>query len=395
MWHSSSRRAWWPVPLIAAIVACEGGSPTSPTPAPSCTFTLSTSALSFSASGGPGSVGVTTAAGCAWAATSDRGWMAITSGASGNGNGTVAVTLTANTAAGERTGTLTVAGQLVAVRQDGAGACTYDISPGSAAFNKDASTGSFAVTAPGHCAWSATSSAPWLLVTSGQGSGNGTVAYSVERNRAVAQRTATIAVGDRTFTVTQSGDAGICEYSVSPVVFEPCMTSPFDLTATVTTAQGCTWTAAPGASWISVVGGQSNAGPGTVRFRVSDNWEAPRQSVVMVRWPTATAGQNLQVLQAGCRYAVSVTAIAVPASGGSQGFGVVQSSDPISCGGPLQNACVWSAVSSVSWITITSAMPRVGDDPVSFTVAVNGSGAARSGTIRVRDRVVTVTQAGN
>lgn len=395
MWHSSSLRAWWPVPVIAAIVACDGSSPASPTPTPSCTFTLSTSSLSFSASGGPGSVAVATAAGCAWAASSDRAWMAVTSGASGNGNGTVAVTLTANTAAGERTGTLTVAGQPVAVRQDGAGACTYDLSPGSATFNKDAATGSFAVTAPGHCAWSAASSAAWLVVTSGQGTGNGTVAYSVERNRDITQRTATITVGERAFTVTQSGDAGICQYSVSPVIFEPCMSTPFDLTATVTTDQGCTWTAAAGASWISVVGGQSGAGSGTVRFRVSDNWDAPRQSVVMVRWPTATAGQNLQVLQAGCRYAVSVATITVPAAGGSQRFDVVQASDPISCGGPLQNACVWSAVSSASWITITSPMPRVGDNPVSFTVAANATGAARSGTIGVRDRVVTVTQAGS
>ena len=394
MRHSSSLRARWPVLLIAAIVACDGGSPVSPTPTPSCTFTLSTSSLSFSASGGPGAVAVTTATGCVWTASSDRAWMALTNGASGNGNGTVAVTLTANTAAGERTGTLTVAGQPVAVRQDGAGACAYDISPGSATYNKDAATGSFAVTAPGHCAWSAASSAPWLAVTSGQGAGNGTVAYSVERNRDIAERTATIAVGDRTFSVTQSGDAGICQYSVSPVVFEPCMSTPFDLTATVTTDQGCTWTAAAGASWISVVGGQSGAGSGTVRFRVSDNWDAPRQSVVTVRWPTATAGQNLQVLQAGCRYAVSVATIAVPAAGGSQQFDVVQASDPISCGGPLQNACVWSAVSSVSWITLTTAMPRTGDNPVSFTVAAN-AGAARSGTIRVRDRVVTVTQAGS
>ena len=394
MRHPLSLRAWWPLPLIAAIVACESGSPTSPTPTPSCSFTLSTTSLSLSASGGSGSVGVTAAAGCSWTATSDRAWMSITSGATGNGNGTVAVTLAANTAVGERTGTLTVAGQAVAVRQDGAGACTYDIAPASASFNKDAATGSFAVTAPGHCAWDAASSTAWVAITAGQGTGNGTVAFSVERNRNTTSRTATIAVGGRTFAVTQSGDAGACDYSVSPVEFEPCMSVPSDLTATVTAEPGCTWTAAAGASWISVVGGQSGVGSGTVRFRVADNWNAPRQSAVMVRWPTPTAGQNLQVRQAGCRYAVSVTSIAVPAAGGTERFDVVQSSDPISCGGPQQNACVWSAVSSVSWITITSAMPRVGDNPVSFTVAAN-AGGARSGTIRVRDRVVTVTQAGN
>jgi hypothetical protein len=51
-------------------------------------------------------------------------------------------------------------------------------------------------------------------------------------------------------------------------------------------------------------------------------------------------------------------------------------------------------VSDVPWITITTSMPRFGDDPVAFTVAANPGAAARTGRITVRDRVVTVTQAG-
>jgi hypothetical protein len=37
-------------------------------------------------------------------------------------------------------------------------------------------------------------------------------------------------------------------------------------------------------------------------------------------------------------------------------------------------------------------MPRYGDDRVSFRVAANGTGSARTTTIVVRDRVVTVRQ---
>jgi hypothetical protein len=172
------------------------------------------------------------------------------------------------------------------------------------------------------------------------------------------------------------------------------MTAPYDLTATVTTQPTCTWTASPDASWITITGGHSRSGSGVVTFRVTDNWDAPRQANVMVRWPTITAGQNVRVLQAGCRYAVSTSAIPIGAPGGVGRFDVYQQSDPTECGGPTQNACRWTAVSDRPWITITTTMPQAGDNPVSFTVAANDGTAARSGSITVRDKVVWITQAG-
>lgn len=385
------------VVLGVALSACDKDSPTEPTPAP-CTYTLSTSSLSFSASGGSNSVTVTAASRCTWSAASDRAWMSITSGASGSGAGVVNISVTPNPTGAVRTGTLTIADQSVSVREDSLEPCTVDISPGSASFNKDSAAGSFAVSAPGHCPWSAKSNAAWLGVTAGgQGTGNGSVSYAVERNREVTMRSGAIAVGERTFTVTQAGDPpapAACEYSVTPVEFSPCMSVPYNLTATITTQLGCTWTANPGVSWITMTGGQSGSGSGALTFRVSDNWDAPRQSVVMVRWPTVTAGQNLRVSQAGCRYGVSATTISIGAAGGPGRFDVLQQSDPYTCGGPTQNACLWIAQSDVPWITVTTTMPQAGDNPVSFTVAPNDSTAARSGTIAVRDKVVRITQSG-
>jgi hypothetical protein len=115
---------------------------------------------------------------------------------------------------------------------------------------------------------------------------------------------------------------------------------------------------------------------------------------VRVRWPTPTAGQNVRVSQAGCAYAVSKTAMDFGASGGQGTFDVIQQSTPYTCGGPLQNACIWSAVSDVPWIVITSSMPRAGDDRVGFTVAPNDSPSPRTSRITVRDKVVVVTQSG-
>jgi hypothetical protein len=172
------------------------------------------------------------------------------------------------------------------------------------------------------------------------------------------------------------------------------MSVPSNLTATITTQQGCSWTVNPGASWIAVTSGPSGSGPGVITFRVSDNWDAPRQSVVMVRWPTPTAGQNLRVSQAGCRYGVSADSISVGAAGGPGRFDVLQQSDPLTCGGATQNACRWSAVANVPWIAITTSMPQIGDNPVSFTVAPNDAATGRTGTIVVRDKTIRITQSG-
>ncbi len=51
---------------------------------------------------------VTAGSGCAWTATSNAGFLTITSGASGSGNGTVNYSVAA--ASSSRTGTLTIAG---------------------------------------------------------------------------------------------------------------------------------------------------------------------------------------------------------------------------------------------------------------------------------------------
>jgi hypothetical protein len=55
---------------------------------------------------------------------------------------------------------------------------------------------------------------------------------------------------------------------------------------------------------------------------------------------------------------------------------------------------VWTAVSDVAWITITNPGSHQGDDPFRFTVATNGGTSARTGTITVRNKLVTITQSG-
>ena len=128
--------------------------------------------------------------------------------------------------------------------------------------------------------------------------------------------------------------------------------------------------------------------PALISMAFPANYDAPRDGVVMVRWPTATAGQNIRLAQAGCMYGVSTTSLNFRFRRWRRHV------RPTECGGATQDRCVWTAQSSVRWIVITGSMPRAGDNPVAFTVAPNDATQPRTGQITVRDKTVTITQAG-
>ena len=82
-----------------------------------CVYSITPSSRDVGKDGVTGSVAVTAAAGCSWTATSNAGFIAITSGASGTGNGTVMYSVSSYNGNGTRTGTLTIAGQTFTVTQ--------------------------------------------------------------------------------------------------------------------------------------------------------------------------------------------------------------------------------------------------------------------------------------
>ena len=85
-----------------------------------CSYSLSTAIQSFYGPGGTGTTIVMAGAACAWTASTDASWITITSGNTGTGNGSVGYTVASNPGANTRTGTISVAGQMVTVSQTGA-----------------------------------------------------------------------------------------------------------------------------------------------------------------------------------------------------------------------------------------------------------------------------------
>jgi hypothetical protein len=84
-----------------------------------CRFGLSRSQDSVDAAGGRLSVDVTTLSGCGWTASSAANWIAIQSGATGNGNGTVVLSIAANVGP-QRSSATTVAGESYTITQSAA-----------------------------------------------------------------------------------------------------------------------------------------------------------------------------------------------------------------------------------------------------------------------------------
>ncbi|MDX6405868.1 MAG: hypothetical protein QOH70_3323 [Blastocatellia bacterium] len=90
------------------------------TPRSNCTYALSPSSQNAFASGGGGTVGVTTQGACNWIATSNATWITVTGGSSGTASGTVSYSVAANPISSPRSGTMTIAGQFFTVNQDAA-----------------------------------------------------------------------------------------------------------------------------------------------------------------------------------------------------------------------------------------------------------------------------------
>ena len=333
-----------------------------------CDITLAQTAGNFSPSGGNGRVDVrASSALCTWNVESDQPWIIVRSGTAGRGSGFVAFDV-APTSGPPRAGTLTIAGQNFSVTQSEG--CTYAIAPATLGSGAQGTRGTIAVTTAPACPWTASSNVSWIEVGPELGSGPGAVSVTVLPTNG-PPRTGTAVIAGQMFTVTQSQG---CVYQVQPAAHTVAAAGG-TATVTVSTAQGCAWTATSDVSWMQIQSVSPGSGNGLVTFAVSASTGPSRTGTLTV------AGQKVTVSQGqGCTYSVSPTQESVP-SAGSQGRIAVTAAD----------GCAWTASSGVSWITINSGATGTGAGGVTYTVAAT-TGPARSGTMTVAGQTVTVNQ---
>ncbi len=120
----------------------------------------------------------------------------------------------------------------------------------------------------------------------------------------------------------------------------------------------------------------------------------------------------IEALPAGVTYEARVTAVAAAGSASSSasntfafqglcGATLSASSQAVSAAGlngsfavSTGSGCAWSAVSTVSWVTLTTGMSGNGPGMVGFTVAPNALTTSRTGTITAAGQTFTLSQAG-
>jgi hypothetical protein len=278
-----------------------------------CTYGIDSTSAEVPSGVNTGSIGVKAGIGCTWAAASNVSWITITSGVSGVGNGTVNYSVEANTGP-KRDGMLTIAGQTFTVHQ--AAGCDLAVNPTYASYASSGGTDTVIVTAPSStCTWEATSNDPWITIKSVESaggkssgragkklnvsgasySGSGKVTYSVEANTGPA-RDGTMTIAGQTVTIHQESG---CTYGIDSTSAEVAFG---DSTGSVgvTAGNGCQWTAASNVSWISITGGASGTGNGTVTYSVAANSGPARDGTMRI------AGQTFTVHQAAAIYNLTV-----------------------------------------------------------------------------------------
>ncbi len=333
---------------------------------------------------------VTVAGNVNWAATASSGWIEITDGASGSGDGMLEYALQENVATNSRNGSISFTGsgitRVFSVQQAGA-APSVSLDPPARTHGAGATTGQ-TVTVAANVDWVATSEADWITISGdGTGSGSGSWTYDVTDNPMGTMRTGTVLVaGDggasATFTVEQEGTTPVLTISLSGRTHVAGGATGRNITITANVP----WTASTTSDWISITDGTSGTGDGTVTYDVAANGGSERSGTITITDGTivrtftitqAAATPNLEIEPIGRDYDLTGTVSATIA---------------------VTANLSWTAVANQTWISIESGTSGTGDGTVAYAVSANPLAATRTGTITISGggitRTYTINQTG-
>ena len=235
-------------------------------------------------------------------------------------------------------------------------------------------SGSLSIDLARDCAWTAASSADWVVLTSASnGQGRGSIAYRVAANPDSSPRRATIDVNDVKAAINQEAT---CRYTVAPLA-TGIGTAGGSIAVDVQTNASCEWTAVSEAAWIRINAGAKGKGAAAVALAVDASTGAARSGTVRVAGQTVTVTQSAEP----CTYQITPAGGSIAASGGT-----------IAATVSAAGHCPWTAVANTPWMTVASAAAGTGNGSVQLAIAAN-PGAGRAGTATIATQTFTLTQA--
>ena len=386
------------VPTIAVCLACVSagcGSTVASSTSPSlakCGVAVTAPAASIDPAGAAATVAVSTQAECTWSASTEANWISGLTPASGQGTGEVKVNVAPNPAAAARQGDVIVNGVRAQIRQEAA-PCRFELSASDQSFAASGGTARINVTTIAGCAWTARGDAPWVTVTSGAtGTGPGTITIAVATNSGDV-RSASVVVADRTVRITQAANIvapvvtppTACVYTVTPAVTSIGAAGGGGSTLSIDTSEGCEWSAASNAGWLTITSDSHSFGPDSVTFSAAANTGAQRTGTLTIAGRVVTVTQAAASATPTCSYVVNPTTLSLPSSGSSRSSFTVTTT----------NSCSWTAAATnASWISITSGASGSGNGTVNISAAANPTSSLRTATLTIAGQQITVTEAG-
>jgi hypothetical protein len=258
------------------------------------------------------------------------------------------------------------------------GGCSFSVAPTSVSYTSGGGTDVVTVTAETGCNLTAVSNNPdFITIVSGSnGTGVGSVIYSVAANLTASPRNGTMTVAGQTISISQNAQS--CFFSIGSASQNFGTNGGAD-NVSVTAGTGCNWTAVSNnPEFITIISPTSGGGSGngTVSYMVEANPGSPRNGTMTI------AGQTFMVTQdTGCSYLIDQSSKSFPSGAGTGNINVIT--------GP---GCSWTAISNnPEFITITTGSSGTGSGTASYSIAANSS-APRPGTITVAGQTFTVFQ---
>lgn len=154
---------------------------------------VSLGSTTFPAAGGTINATVSAAPTCPWNVSALPAWVKLASAGSGTGNGSFAITASANKGYA-LSGSGQVSGPGVAstfnLMQDASPCASWSINPASVRAPNTGASGSFTIKADASCSWSLGGAPSWITISgASSGSGNGTISYSIAPNAGTSRST--------------------------------------------------------------------------------------------------------------------------------------------------------------------------------------------------------------
>ena len=221
--------------------------------------------IEMPSAGGSGAAELTLAQNVNWTVSTADSWITVTSADQGAGSSTVSFDVAANPTVYKHQGEVLVAGKTVTVVQAGLNATvTYD----DLVFGTDGGSGWIDVAPEGNGQWEAISNVSWLTVAIGQtGAGAGSVFIVADPyTNTSSSRTGWVMVAGQKVYVTQRG----YDLSISPQVAQigsNAGAGEFGVAAPISAV----WEAITTQPWITIIGGTSGIGNGTLYYSVTQN----------------------------------------------------------------------------------------------------------------------------